>query len=72
MSFSATWHNLLENVEEVPTDATLVTPLSGQAFRVVGTQEHRVVVEYREDGERVPLERDQFETLVGRDRPGRG
>jgi len=66
MSFSATWHNLLENVEEVPTDATLVTPLSGQAFRVVGTQEHRVVVEYREDGERVPLERDQFETLVGR------
>ncbi len=66
MSFSATWHNLLENVEAVPSDAVLVTSLSGRAFRVVETQEHRVVVEYREDGERVPLERDQFETLVGR------
>ena len=66
MSFSATWHNLLENVEEVSADATLVTPLSRKRFRVVETQEHRVVVEYREDGDRVPLERDQFETLVGR------
>jgi len=66
MSFSATWHNLLENVEEVSTDATLLTPLSRKRFRVVDAQEHRVVVEYREDGERVPLERDQFETLVGR------
>lgn len=66
MSFSATWHNLLENVEEVPTDTTLLTPLSRQRFRVVDAQEHRVIVEYREDGDRVPLERDQFETLVGR------
>ncbi len=66
MSFSATWHNLLENVEEVPSDTTLLTPLSRKQFRVVDAQEHRVVVEYREDSERVPLERDQFETLVGR------
>jgi len=66
MSFSATWHNLIENVEEVPSDTTLLTPLSRKRFRIVDTQEHRVVVEYREDGDRVPLERDQFETLVGR------
>ncbi len=71
MSFSATWHNLVENVEEVPSDTTLVTPLSRQQFRIVDTQEHRVTVEYREDGGRVPLKRDQFETLVGRVRDAR-
>jgi hypothetical protein len=71
MSFSATWHNLVENVAEVPPDTTLLTPLSGKRFRVVETQEHRVVVEYRENGNRVPLERDQFETLVGRVRDAR-
>jgi len=66
MSFSVTWHNLLENAEEVPADATLVTPLSRDEFRLVETQEHRIVVQYRGDGERVPLQRDQFETLVER------
>lgn len=32
MTFSSTWHNLLENVEVLPSDATFVTPLSGRRF----------------------------------------
>ncbi len=66
MSFSVTWHNLLENVAELPPDAVLVTPLSGTQFLITDTQEHRILVRYRSDDETVPLERDQFETLVGR------
>jgi len=66
MTFSATWHNLLENIEELPQDATLVTPLSRKAFRVTDVQEHRVLIEYRDDDETIPLQRDQFETLFHR------
>jgi len=72
MAFSATWHNLLDNVEELPSDATLLTPLSGKPFRVIETQEHRVVIEYREDEKTVPLQRDQFETLHQRVQDARG
>jgi hypothetical protein len=32
MSFSATWNNLLDNVEELASDVTLLTPLSGKPF----------------------------------------
>jgi hypothetical protein len=66
MSFGTTWHTLLDNVEELPPDATLVAPLSGTVFRVTDTQEHRILVEYRDDDETIPLQRDQFETLVER------
>jgi len=66
MSFNATWHNLLENVEELPQDATLVTPLSRKAFGVTDVQEHRVLIQYRDDEETIPLQRDQFETLFRR------
>ena len=72
MSFSATWHNLLDNVAELPADATLVTPLSGNAFRVTDVQEHRVVVEFVEGSETRPLQRDQFETLYRRVEDGHG
>jgi len=66
MSFSASWHTLLENVEELPSDATLLTPLSRKPFRVTDTQEQRVLVEYREGNETIPLQREQFETLLQR------
>ena len=66
MTFGSTWHNLLENVEELPTDATLVTPLSRKAFGVTDVQEHRVLIEYRDDDETIPLQKDQFETLYRR------
>jgi polyhydroxyalkanoate synthesis regulator phasin len=63
MVFGTTWHNLLENVEELPSDATLVTPLSRKAFGVRDVQEHRVLIQYPDDDETIPLQRDQFETL---------
>ncbi|GAA0263324.1 hypothetical protein [Halobacterium noricense] len=63
MTFSASWHNLLENAEELPPDATLLTPLSRKPFRLTDVQEHRILIEYREDDGTVPLHREQFETL---------
>ena len=63
MTFGSTWHNLLENVEELPADATLVTPLSRKAFRVTDVQEPRILIQYRDDDETIPLQKDQFETL---------
>ncbi|SDK02987.1 hypothetical protein SAMN05216226_11510 [Halovenus aranensis] len=72
MAFGTTWNNLLDNIEELPSDATLVTPLSRKAFRVTDVQEHRVLIEYRDDDETIPLQRDQFETLHRRIQDSRG
>jgi hypothetical protein len=66
MSFSASWHTLLENVEELPSDATFLTPLSRKPFGVRDVQEHRVLIEYRDSDETIPLQREQFETLFQR------
>ena len=72
MTFNSTWHNLLENIEELPEDAILVTPLSRKAFRVTDVQEHRVLMQYRDDDETIPLQKDQFETLYERISDSRG
>ena len=72
MTFSATWHNLLENLQELPQDATLVTPLSRKVFRITDVQEHRVLIEYHDADETIPLQRDQFETLFDRIEDARG
>lgn len=72
MTFGSTWQNLLENVEELPSDATLVTPLSRKAFGVTNVQEHRVLIEYRDDDKTIPLQKDQFETLYRRIQDSRG
>jgi hypothetical protein len=66
MPFSASWHTLLEELDELADDAELVTPLSHDTFRVTDVQEHRVVVTFDDTGERRPLQRDQFETLYRR------
>ena len=66
MTFAASWHNLLENAEELPPDATLLTPLSRKPFRITDVQEHRILIEYREDDGTMPLQREQFETLHDR------
>jgi hypothetical protein len=65
MSFSASWRTLLENVEELPPDATLFTPLSRKPFAIKDVQEPRILISYREDDETIPLDREQFETLSG-------
>ena len=72
MTFGTTWHNLLENIEELPSDATLVTPLSRKAFGVEDVQEHRVLIQYRDEDETIPLQKDQFETLYRRIQDSRG
>ena len=61
MTFAASWHNLVENAEELPPDATLLTPLSRKPFRITDVQEHRILIEYREDDGTVPLQREQFQ-----------
>ena len=66
MSFRVTWDNLLDNVEELVADATLLTPLSQKLFHITDVQQHRILIEYRADSETVPLQRDQFETLFQR------
>jgi len=72
MTFRASWHNLLDNLEELPSDATLVTPLSRKAFRVTDVQEHRVLIQFRDDDETIPLQKDQFRTLHQRIQDARG
>jgi len=66
MPFGASWHNLLENAEELPSDSILLTPLSRKSFRVTDVQEHRILIEYQDRDSTVPLKRDQFETLFRR------
>jgi len=68
MPFSVTWHTLLDECEDLAEDATLLTPLSQDRFRITDVQEHRIVVEFldRDVDETRPLQRDQFETLYER------
>jgi len=65
MPFSVTWHTLLDECEDLAEDASLLTPLSQERFRLTDVQEHRIVVEFldRDVDETRPLQRDQFETL---------
>lgn len=66
MPFSASWHTLLDHAEELPSDATLLTPLSRKPFRLTDVQEHRILITYRDEDGTTPLQRDQFETLLQR------
>ncbi len=66
MPFSVTWHTILEEVDEVPPDATFRTPLSEEPFRLEDVQEHRLLISYRDQNTTIPLKREQFETLYQR------
>ena len=66
MPFDVSWHTLLDELEALPAGAMLLTPLSHRPFRITDVQEHRVVVQFDERGERRPLQREQFETLYRR------
>jgi len=72
MPFSVSWHTLLDELDDLPDGAELVTPLSHERLRIADVQEHRVVVTFDGSGERVPLQRDQFETLYRRIRDSSG
>jgi hypothetical protein len=72
MSFTASWHTLLEELDDLPESATLITPLSNRRFRIVDVQDARVIIQFEDRDETRPLQRDQFETLYRRikDDPG--
>jgi len=65
MLFSVSWHTLLDKLDDLPNDATLVTPLSNGRFRITDVQEQRVVIEFLDSDidTTCPLQREQFETL---------
>ncbi|WP_331235820.1 hypothetical protein [Natronorarus salvus] len=71
MSFSVSWKTLLEGLDGLPEGATFLASLSHRRFRVVDTQEHRVVIRFEDSGEKRPLQREQFETLYHRVRDAR-
>jgi len=68
MPFSVSWHTLLDELDNLPDDATLITPLSHNRFRISDVQEQRVIILFldRDIDETRPLQRDQFETLYRR------
>jgi hypothetical protein len=68
MTFSVSWHTLLDELDALPAEATLITPLSHTHFQVTDVQEHRVIIECldRDIDETRPLHREQFETLYAR------
>jgi len=72
MTFGPTWNNLLDNIEALQSGATLITPLSRKAFSIEDVQDHRVLIQYRDDDKTIPLQKDQFETLYERVSESRG
>ena len=66
MSFTASWHTLLEELDDLPESATLITSLSHQRFRITDVQDARVIIQFEDSNETRPLQRDQFETLYRR------
>ncbi len=66
MAFSASWHTLLNELDDLPEGATLITPLSHKRFQVSDVQEQRVIISFKDRDEKRPLQRDQFETLYRR------
>ena len=66
MSFTASWHTLLEELDDLPESATLITPLSHHRFRITEVQEARVIIHFEDRDETRSLQRDQFDTLYRR------
>ena len=68
MGFTASWHTLITELEELPEEATLVTPLSHDQFTISDVQDQRVIVQFqdRDIDPNQPLQREQFETLYER------
>jgi hypothetical protein len=62
--FGATWGTLIERCEELPADATLITPLASKRFRITDVQDQRIIIEDVDSGDSQPLQREQFEALA--------
>ena len=64
--FGATWGTLRDRCDELPEDATLITPLATKRFRIIDVQDSRIVIEDTDSGDTQPLQREQFATLAER------
>jgi hypothetical protein len=62
--FGATWGTLRDRCEELPEDATLITPLSSKRFSITDVRQSRVIIEDTDTGDTQPLDREQFATLA--------
>ncbi|EMA43590.1 MULTISPECIES: hypothetical protein [Halococcus] len=62
--FDATWGTLCERCEDLPDDATLITPLASRRFQITDVQEPRIIIEDVDSGDSQPLDREQFEALA--------
>ena len=62
--FGTTWGTLRDRCEELPEDATLITPLATKRFRITDVQDSRIIIEDTDTGDTQPLQREQFETLA--------
>jgi hypothetical protein len=66
MTFSVSWHTLLDELDDLPEGATLITPLSHNRFRIADVQEQRVIIDFEDKDEKRPLQLEQFEALYRR------
>ena len=55
MPFSVSWHTLLDELDDLPDGAELITPIAHDRFRVTDVQEHRVVVTLKDRERTVPI-----------------
>ena len=62
--FGTTWGTLRDRCEELPEDATLITPLANKRSSITDVQEQRIIIEDTDSGDSQPLQREQFETLA--------
>jgi hypothetical protein len=65
--FGVRWGTLRDRCAELPDDATLITPLANNRFRITGIQDQRIIIIKDTDtGDSQPLQREQFESLAER------
>ena len=62
--FDATWGTLIERCEELPDEATLLTPLASKRFQITDVQDQRLIIEDVDSGDSQPLQREQFAALA--------
>jgi hypothetical protein len=62
--FGATWGTLRDRCEELPEDATLITPLATKRFRITDVQQSRIIIKDTDTGDTQPLQRERFATLA--------
>lgn len=66
MAFEGFWQTLLDGLDELPDDATFITPRTQNHFWVVNVQKPRIVVQVEDEPDTQPLKRTQFETIYER------